>query len=153
MTYRFTCKRYVIAPAPYIRGRASNAVSSSPSKHVDRADYEDSTGNLKRHVDACDPNPTPESESITAFANNATYSPAPMRFLLEMWCASRHRPFKVVEDPEFRAMLGMLYGKVQIPSRVTVSRDVQLILDETMARLVDHFEVRLTCFISMSILH
>ncbi|PIL32862.1 hypothetical protein GSI_04980 [Ganoderma sinense ZZ0214-1] len=121
VSYRFTCKRF-------------------PSKHVDRADYEDSTGNLKRHVDVCDPDPTPESESITAFANGATYSPARMRFLLAMWCASRHRPFKVVEDPEFRAMLGMLYGKVQIPSRVTVSRDVQLILDETMARLMDRFE-------------
>nr|VWO98345.1 PPM-type phosphatase domain-containing protein [Ganoderma boninense] len=121
VTYWFTCKRF-------------------PSKHVDRSDYEDSTGNLKRHVDICDPEPTPESKTITVFANGATYSPTRMCFLLAMWCVSRHRPFKVVEDPEFCAMLGMLYGKVHIPSQVTVFQDVQLILDETMARLIDRFE-------------
>ncbi|RPD53482.1 hypothetical protein L226DRAFT_466872, partial [Lentinus tigrinus ALCF2SS1-7] len=49
IVHRFICKRY-------------------PSKHVDRSDYEDSTGNLKRHADSCDPDETPESESITAFA-------------------------------------------------------------------------------------
>ena len=51
-----------------------------PSKHIDRADYEDSTGNLKRHADACDPEDTPEAETITAFAHGATYSPARLRF-------------------------------------------------------------------------
>ncbi|PIL30809.1 hypothetical protein GSI_06977 [Ganoderma sinense ZZ0214-1] len=121
VTYRFICKRF-------------------PSKHVDHTNYEDSTSNLKCHVDTCDPDPTLESEAITAFANGATYSSARMRFLLAMWCTSCHHPFKVVEDPEFRAMLGMLYGKVQIPSCITVSHDVQLILDETMAQLMDQFE-------------
>ena len=59
-----------------------------------------------------------------------------------MWCASRHRPFAIVEDPEFKAILHMLYGRVNVPSRVTVSRDVQHIVDETMTRLIDRFEVR-----------
>ncbi|KAH9851006.1 hypothetical protein C2E23DRAFT_715465, partial [Lenzites betulinus] len=40
--YRFVCKKY-------------------PSKHVDRIDYEDSTGNLKCHGDCCDPDDTPRS--------------------------------------------------------------------------------------------
>ncbi|RDX41722.1 hypothetical protein OH76DRAFT_1303222, partial [Lentinus brumalis] len=95
--HRFVCKRY-------------------PSKHIDRADYEDSTGNLKRHVDLCDPDETPESEAISAFAHGATYSPARLRFLIAMWCAARHRPFAIVDDPEFQEMLRMLYGKVKLPS-------------------------------------
>lgn len=115
---------------------------SYPSEHVDRGDNEDSIGNLKRHADACDPEATLGSESIAAFANDATYSLARLRSLLVIWCVSRHRPFKIVEDPEFCGMLGVLYGKVQISSRVIVSRDVQVVLDETMVHLIDRFEVR-----------
>ncbi|RPD54706.1 hypothetical protein L226DRAFT_470113, partial [Lentinus tigrinus ALCF2SS1-7] len=119
--HRFICKTY-------------------PSKHVDRADYEDSTGNLKRHADLCDPDDTPEAEAITAFAHGSTYLPARLRFLLAMWCAARHRPFAVVDDPEFKTILRMLYGKVELPSRVTVSRDVQRIVEETKTSLMKRFE-------------
>ena len=127
--------------APLICAR-TDFYSRNPSKHVYRGDYEDSTGNLKRHANSCEPANTAESEAITAFANGATYSPARLRFLLAMWCASRHRPFAIVEDPEFKAILHMLYGRVNVPSRVTVSRDVQHIVDETMTRLIERFEVR-----------
>ncbi|EIW58969.1 uncharacterized protein TRAVEDRAFT_48103 [Trametes versicolor FP-101664 SS1] len=47
--YRFICKKY-------------------PSKHVDRADSEDSTGNLRKHADCCDPNETPESDLLSIYA-------------------------------------------------------------------------------------
>ena len=73
-----------------------------PSRHVDRTDYEDSTGNLRRHVLACDPDETPENEMITSYAQGVTYSAPRVRFLLAMWCARRHRPFAIVDDPEFR---------------------------------------------------
>ena len=43
----------------------------------------------------------------------------------------------------------MLYGKVNVPSRVTVSRDVQNIVDETTARLIDRFEVRAIAITNM----
>ncbi|RPD53481.1 hypothetical protein L226DRAFT_443646, partial [Lentinus tigrinus ALCF2SS1-7] len=59
---------------------------------------------------------------------------------LAMWCSTRHRPFAAVEDPEFREILRMLYAKVEVPSRFTVSRDIQTILDETTARLLQRFE-------------
>ena len=112
-----------------------------PSRHVDRTDYEDSTGNLRRHVLACDPDETPENEMITSYAQGVTYSAPRVRFLLAMWCARRHRPFAIVDDPEFRELLSMLYARVQIPSRHTVSRDVQTIMDETRARVLDYFKV------------
>ena len=59
-----------------------------------------------------------------------------------MWCASRHRPFAIVEDPELREIMRMLYAKVQVPSRGSVARDIQLVMNETRARLVRRFEVR-----------
>ncbi|KAL1947002.1 hypothetical protein VTO73DRAFT_13963 [Trametes versicolor] len=107
--HRFTCKIH-------------------PGIWVDRSDYEDSTGNLRRHVLKCEPAQTPESEAITAFAAGSTYSAARVRYYLALWCARHHRLFLAVEDAEFRALLRMLYGRVEIPSRVTVSRNVQLIM-------------------------
>ncbi|KAL1936920.1 hypothetical protein VTO73DRAFT_4229 [Trametes versicolor] len=97
--YRFVCKR-------------------CPSKHVDRADYEYSTGNLKRHVDSCEPDDTPEGEKISAFAHGITYTPPCMRLFLALWCARHHRPYAIVKDPELQNIFRMLYAKVKIPSCV-----------------------------------
>ena len=112
-----------------------------PLKFVDRMEYQDSTGNLNRHIKACDPDDTPEAEMITTYASGVTYSPARLRFLIAMWVAHRHRPFLMVEDPEFWEILRMLYPKVQLPSRVTVSRDVQDIFERTRSRLKDLLKV------------
>lgn len=112
-----------------------------PSKHVDRMEYQESTGNLSRHVKACEPEETPETELITAYASGAQYSPARLRFLVAMWCARRHRAFQIVEDPEFHEILRMLYAKAQVPSRVTVSRDVQDIHAMAKANVVEMFNV------------
>lgn len=95
-----------------------------------------------RHVTKCEPKPTPESDAITSFAQGSTYSPARVRFYLAMWCARRHRPFLMVEDAEFRSLVKMLYGRVEIPSRVTVSRDIGHIMYFCKGRVVTLFEVR-----------
>ncbi|OJT11245.1 hypothetical protein TRAPUB_12245 [Trametes pubescens] len=116
--HRFVCKRH-------------------PSKHVDRSDYENSTGNLGRHILGCDPDDTPQVEQITVYAQGSTYSAARVRLYCAMWCARRHRPYIIVEDPEFRAMLRMLYGKVEIPKRMTVGRDVQLIHTDSKGRNIN----------------
>ncbi|KAI1782397.1 hypothetical protein LXA43DRAFT_845936, partial [Ganoderma leucocontextum] len=96
-----------------------------PSIYLDRTAHEDSTSNLLRHVRLCEPPETPESESLTSFAAGSTYSKAKFRFLLAIWCARHHRPFSVVEDPEFRKLVRMLYARAEIPSRISVSRDIQ----------------------------
>jgi hypothetical protein len=102
-------------------------IYSHPSILVIRARYEDSTTNLLRHVKGCDPEDP--SKQIVAFANGSTYSPARFRYLTAMWCARRHRPFVIVEDPELVEMFQMLYGHVNIPSRFMVSRDIQEIFE------------------------
>ena len=104
-------------------------------------DYQDSTGNLSRHVKMCEPQDTQEAEMITAFAAGVTYSPARLRFLLAMWVARRHRPFTVVEDPEFQQIVRMLYAKAQLPSHVTLLCDVQAIFAECKGKLIDYLQV------------
>lgn len=102
-------------------------------------------GNLNRHVGACSPPKTQESEAISAYGSGSQYSYARLRFLTAMWCARRHRPYIAVEDPEFKAILKMLYGRVDIPTRMTVSRDVQFILNDSKKCVIVLFKVSTAC--------
>lgn len=105
-----------------------------------RERYEDSTANLTRHVKGCDPSDDSATQKIVAYANGSTYSPAKLRFLLAMWCARRHRPFLIIEDPELGENFHMLYGRIKLPSRVTISRDVREIFmhcHENVAEILD----------------
>lgn len=80
---------------------------------------------------------------MTSFAAGSTYSKAKFRFLLAIWCARRHRPFSVVEDPEFHQIIQMMYSRADIPSRISVSRDIQHLLEASRERLVSLLLVRL----------
>lgn len=116
-----------------------------PSKSVSRACYEDSTTNLKRHVEACDPGDTAEADMITTYASGVTYTPARFRYLLALWCARRHRPFLLIEDEELCEIFRMLYAKVDIPSRFTISRDVRLLHVDSRVRVIAFFKVSQSC--------
>ena len=113
-----------------------------PSKHVDRKDYIDSTGNLNRHRQLCDPENIAQTEQIRTFASGVQYTPPRFRYLAAMWCARRHRPFSVVEDPEFCEVVRMLYGRAEIPSRISVSRDIQHLLEYSRVQLINKLLVR-----------
>ncbi|TFK81287.1 hypothetical protein K466DRAFT_502393, partial [Polyporus arcularius HHB13444] len=106
-----------------------------------RADYEDLTGNLKRHITICKPVDTPEAQIMEDFAKGVTYSWPRIRYLIALWCACRHRPFSIVEDQEFQAILQMLYPKVRLPSRFTVSRDIRMACDVTKDAVIQMFKV------------
>ncbi|KAI1788245.1 hypothetical protein LXA43DRAFT_852164, partial [Ganoderma leucocontextum] len=114
---------------------------SDRSVFLDRIIHEDSTSNLLRHIRACTHTDTPESQTITSFAAGSTYSESSFRYHLVMWITTRHRPFSIVEDPEFRGLLRMLYGRVDIPSRMTVNRDMQLILQDAKGHLTARLQV------------
>ncbi len=47
------------------------------------------------------------------------------RYLITVWVTQCHCPFAIVEDKPLQRILKMLYGKVEIPSAITVSRDVK----------------------------
>lgn len=104
-------------------------------------DYQDSTGNLSRHVKMCEPQDTPEAEMITAYMSGVTYSPARLHFLLAMWVSRHHCPFTVVEEPEFQQIIRMLYAKAKLPSCITLSCNVQTIFSECKGKLINYFQV------------
>ncbi|PIL29554.1 hypothetical protein GSI_08362 [Ganoderma sinense ZZ0214-1] len=89
----------------------------NPSKHVDHTLTDESTENLHRHIQVCTPLPPTDTKEITEYAQGVNYSYARLRI------------------PEFRELLRMLYARVEIPSRVTVSRDVKDIFEDSRARV------------------
>ncbi|GJF00030.1 hypothetical protein PsYK624_163070 [Phanerochaete sordida] len=107
---------------------------TSPStKPLTRARWDDSTSNLVRHVNACKKTskPPPGQKAIDAFAQGSTYNPAKFRIKLSIWIARRHRPYAIVQDPEFLEILQMLNSKVEVPHPTTISRDIREIFEIT----------------------
>lgn len=64
---------------------------------------------------------------LSLYAHGITYTAERMHLLLALWCARRHRPYAIVEDPEIKEVFRMLYPRVYIPSCSTVSRDVKVL--------------------------
>ncbi len=62
---------------------------------------------------------------IVDYASGHSYSAARLRYLLALWISHRHRPYKIVTDPELVEIFKMLYSKVDIVSPSTISRDIQ----------------------------
>ena len=120
---------------------------SHPETVLSRADYDYSTGNLGRHRNECEPVESPGVEMLEDFAHGVTYSPGRFRLTTALWCARRHRPFTIVEDPEFHTVCKMLHPKVHIPSRITVGRDVQLVHRYTKVAVIQMFKVRSVCIL------
>ncbi|GJE85026.1 hAT transposon family protein [Phanerochaete sordida] len=107
---------------------------TSPStKPLTRARWDDSTSNLVRHVNACNKSskPPPGQKAIDDFAQGTTYNPAKFRVKLNIWIARRHRPYNIVQDPEFLELLRMLNAKVEVPHPTTISRDIREIFTIT----------------------
>lgn len=107
-----------------------------------RARYDDSTSNLKRHVDACDGKIAPGDATITSFAHGSSYDKASFRFWIALWVARRYRPFLIVEDPELLKLFTMLFARVDVPSASTVSRDIKEIFDISRQAVRTTLQVR-----------
>jgi hypothetical protein len=105
--------------------RCTNVVCRHPSEKVTRARHDESTSNLNRHADNCNPKGNSSTRALAAFAHGSLYNPGLFRLKLAIWISRRHRPFVIVDDPEFQELLTILNCKVSVPSSVTVSRDVQ----------------------------
>ncbi|TDL16105.1 hypothetical protein BD410DRAFT_731741, partial [Rickenella mellea] len=105
--------------------------------------HDNSTSNLKRHVDECSPalDDARAQAVLKDYLRGSTYDKAKFRFVIAIWIARRHRPFAIAEDPELQHLFMMLYGKVDIPSRFTVSRDIKEIFIMTKEALSERFKV------------
>jgi len=60
---------------------------------------------------------------------------------LALWVAHRHRPFAIVEDEELVDIFRDLNNKVEVPSRWTVSHDVQEIFRISQVNLASILQV------------
>ncbi|KAJ3558298.1 hypothetical protein NM688_g1007 [Phlebia brevispora] len=107
------------------------------SVELSRMRWDDSTSNFIRHIWRCDGQLIPSASCIEDFAQGSTYSEECLRLTIALWICQRHRPFKIVQDPEFLAIVRMLYAKAKVPSASTVSRDIQEIFSVSQRSLAD----------------
>lgn len=117
--------RKFIVPSPIFVLTWNHISNISESVFVTRVRHDTSTSNLKRHVDECSPGDAQASKILKDFLGGSTYDKAKFRYLTAIWIARRHRPFLIAEDPELQDMFQMLCSKVDLPSRMTVSRDIK----------------------------
>jgi hypothetical protein len=100
---------------------STHLLNSVPTIFISRERSEDSTTNFIRHINICQPGNNP----ALRHGPSAMYSAARLRYWIAVWCARRHRPFTIVDDSELVEIFKMLYERVEIPSRITISRDIQ----------------------------
>lgn len=117
-------------------------VYRKPSCTVTRKRADDSTSNLTRHIKRCAPKKTPQTQLITAYTSGSSYSKAKFRYLVTMWIVRHHRPFRIVEDEELVELFQMLYAQVHVPTRNSISRDVQEIYTMTKKSIGRMLRVR-----------
>ena len=60
---------------------------------------------------------------------------------IAIWVACRHRPFAIVDNDELVDIFMDLNNKVQVPSSITVSRDVKEIFGMSRKRVADILKV------------
>lgn len=118
----------------------------NPSVRVTRVRHDDSTSNLVRHVKNCDGSALVGAGSLRDFAHGSTYTPHKLRMKIALWVARRHRPFAIVEDSELVDIFKDLNNKVEVPSRFTVSRDVQEIFNLSRKEVASILKVRTLSF-------
>jgi hypothetical protein len=57
------------------------------------------------------------------------------RARITKWCAENHRPFKIVKDTEFEVLMKAARPGTNIPSPMTVSRDIKTAFDCSRERI------------------
>lgn len=103
-----------------------------------------STGNLNRHLQLCQPEVDirPQQQMMQTFMNGSTYTRERTRTILAIWITRRRRPFKLVEDPEFITYSKMLNARVMIPSRASLTRDIKSLHRLTTTKIIQRLKVR-----------
>ncbi len=96
---------------------------------------------LNDHVKICCPQAPLGQGTIARICSGHLYSAACFRFLLAIWCAQCHQPYKIVFDPELVQIFKMLYAKVDIPLPSTISRDIQEMYTLTKAQVAESLQV------------
>lgn len=110
---------------------------STFSYTITRICHDNATTNLLRHIKHCTMAP---ARAVPSASSGSTYDSAKFRYLILKWIIRSHRPFSVVSDPELKAAFFMLNPKVEVPSRSTVSRDIQSIFSLTKVNVAKRLQ-------------
>ena len=141
--YAFVCKKYDVFACRF--SVRSHLHYRNPSVVVMRVRHDECTSNLVRHADRCTPGATTLTTSISSFAHGSTYSYPKFHMKLALWVTRHHRPFAIVEDNELMDIFMDLNNKVEVPSRVTVSRDVKEIFQISRVKVAEILQVSQPC--------
>ncbi|KAJ7030910.1 hypothetical protein C8F04DRAFT_897814, partial [Mycena alexandri] len=85
------------------------------------------TSNLLNHQRDCSPKSDlrPQQGLMRSFASGSTYKREKLRTLTALWVTHRRRPFRIVQDPEFREIIHLLNPLAHSHSATTQARDIQ----------------------------
>ncbi|KAJ3715828.1 hypothetical protein C8R42DRAFT_589704 [Lentinula raphanica] len=100
-----------------------------PQQYVMHACHNDSTSNLKRHINTCAAIEETEAAgqlTIPMFAGGSAYSEPRLCLLLVQWCTVKSDlNMLIMEDEAFLKIMKMMHAHVAIPSAVTLACDIQ----------------------------
>lgn len=99
--------------------------SRNPSKSIVRACTDNSTHNLRNHIQGCSPEASASSLLLKKYASGCSYNRAEFHVDVLIWIARRCRPYSIVEDPELRDLFQMLFQGVVIPHQRAISADTK----------------------------
>ena len=123
VAYVYTCIAYILVYD--MRFILTFAFTSHPSITVSRAQHDESTSNLKRHVTNCEPAQSSQMHALTAYASGSKYTQASHWMKIVLWITNRHRPFLIVEDTELLDIFHDLNPCCITPKQKSASRDVK----------------------------
>ncbi|KIJ43405.1 hypothetical protein M422DRAFT_127118, partial [Sphaerobolus stellatus SS14] len=87
----------------------------------------------------CEPALSTESGAMTKFVSGHGYTHEGFCFGVGKWIAKHCRPYTIIDDVELQDLFCMLYACVKIPSRMSVQRDIRLMMDLTGEHLIKAF--------------
>jgi hypothetical protein len=136
--YKFICRFDPLTHGKHLRARMATGHG---------------TQNLKRGADTCnkrrgvtDGSSSHAGAQQTLSRTVSTYTPSRHRALIAMRCAASKRPFQSVEDAYYLEEVEMLRPGTVVPSRSTVSRDINAIFRQGSVHVKDYFEVQYSHF-------
>jgi hypothetical protein len=124
--FKFTCRTDPTQHAPQYRARK---------------DTSSGTNNLLRKALACDARHHSHELAKSSSAAPRPFSLARFRALLALWCAQNHRPFELVDNELFGAIVDELRPGTLLPDPTTISRDVRVIYRKNEDWIRQYFEV------------
>ncbi|KAG8747952.1 hypothetical protein FRC11_012206, partial [Ceratobasidium sp. 423] len=123
--YKFTCKSDPQRHKALYRWHKDD--SSGTKKFIDAANWCNARLNVAQQ-------PEESTEQVSQF------SLARFQAFLALWCARNHRPFEMINDDLFAAIVNELRPGTLLPDSTTLSRDVQSLYQQNMQAIRHYFQ-------------